>query len=174
MRNLKIGILLLATAIVLAACEDNDIMPDYQQKGTATTTVATITPSNAKPAKATNITISLTYVNPGSDPIKTVELKAKVGSSINAGEVAVTIADTSSWLVVTTDVTEIDVVKLKNGQPVTVTLDAIPDVKMRGKVFAIGQNYSENQGDIVYKVTVVLTDINPAMRWGMTAEVKFE
>jgi HlyD family secretion protein len=102
------------------------------------------------------------------------ELKAKVGSSINAGEVAVTIADTSSWLVVTTDVTEIDVVKLKNGQPVTVTLDAIPDVKMKGKVLAIGQNYSENQGDIVYKVTVVLTDINPAMRWGMTAEVKFE
>jgi len=102
------------------------------------------------------------------------ELKAKVGSSINAGEVAVTIADTSSWLVVTTDVTEIDVVKLKNGQLVTVTLDAIPDVKMKGKVLAIGQNYSENQGDIVYKVTVVLTDINPAMRWGMTAEVKFE
>jgi hypothetical protein len=80
MRNLKIGILLLVTASVLAACEDNDIMPDYQQKGTATTTVATITPSNAKPAKATNITITLTYVNPGADPIKTVELKAKVGS----------------------------------------------------------------------------------------------
>jgi len=102
------------------------------------------------------------------------ELKAKTGSSINAGEIAVTIADTSSWLVVTTDVTEIDVVKLKEGQPVTVTLDAIPDVKMKGKVLAIGQNYSENQGDIVYKVTVVLTEINPAMRWGMTAEVKFE
>ena len=102
------------------------------------------------------------------------ELKAKTGSSINAGEIAVTIADISSWLVVTTDVTEIDVVKLKDGQPVTVTLDAIPDVKMTGKVLAIGQNYSENQGDVVYKVTVVLTDINPAMRWGMTAEVKFE
>ena len=102
------------------------------------------------------------------------ELKAKTGSSINAGEIAVTIADISSWLVVTTDVTEIDVVKLKDGQPVTVTLDAIPDVKMKGKVLAIGQNYSENQGDIVYKVTVVLTDINPVMRWGMTAEVKFE
>ena len=102
------------------------------------------------------------------------ELNAKTGGSINAGEIAVTIADTSSWLVVTTDVTEIDVVKLKEGQPVTVTLDAIPDVKMQGKVLAIGQNYSQNQGDIVYKVTVVLTDDNPAMRWGMTAEVKFE
>jgi HlyD family secretion protein len=102
------------------------------------------------------------------------ELKAKTGGSINAGEIAVTIADTSSWLVITTDVTEIDVIKLKQGQPVVVTLDAIPDVKLNGKILAIGQNYSENQGDIVYKVTVVLTDTNPAMRWGMTAAVKFE
>ena len=102
------------------------------------------------------------------------ELKAKTGSSINASEIAVTIADSSSWLVVTTDVTEIDVVQLKEGQAVVVTLDAIPDVQMKGKILAIGQNYSQNQGDIVYKVTVVLTDTNSAMRWGMTASVKFE
>jgi HlyD family secretion protein len=76
--------------------------------------------------------------------------------------------------VVTTDVTEIDVVKLKDGQPVVVTLDAIPGKQLNGKILVIGQNYSENQGDIVYKVTVVLTDIDPSMRWGMTAAVKFE
>jgi hypothetical protein len=27
---------------------------------------------------------------------------------------------------------------------------------------------------VVYEVTVWLTDTDPAMRWGMTAEVKFE
>ncbi|HLO31635.1 MAG TPA: efflux RND transporter periplasmic adaptor subunit [Anaerolineales bacterium] len=101
-------------------------------------------------------------------------MKAKVGNSINAGEVAVTVADVSSWLVKTTDLTEIDVVKLKQDQPVTVTLDAIPDQALKGKIFSIGQTYAENQGDIVYEVTVVLTDTPPAMRWGMTAEVKFE
>jgi len=101
-------------------------------------------------------------------------LNAKVGSSINAGEIAVTIANTSSWLVVTTDVTEIDVVNLKEGQSVAVTLDALPNVKLKGKVLSIGQNYSKNQGDIVYEVKVLLTDIDPAMRWGMTAAVKFE
>ncbi len=101
------------------------------------------------------------------------QLDAKTGSSISAGQIAVTIADMSSWTVVTTDVTEIDVVKLTEGQPVTVTLDAIPDVEMKGEVLSIGQNYSQNQGDIVYEVTVVLTDTNPAMRWGMTAAVKF-
>jgi hypothetical protein len=37
----------------------------------------------------------------------------------------------------------------------------------------IGQNYSEKQGDVVYEVTVELTESLPTMRWGMTAEVKF-
>jgi HlyD family secretion protein len=102
------------------------------------------------------------------------KLNAKEGSSINAGQTAVTIADFSNWVVKTTDVTEIDVVKLKPGQPVTVTLDAMPNVELKGTILAIGQTYSQNQGDIVYEVTVVLTDTDPAMRWGMTAAVKFE
>ena len=102
------------------------------------------------------------------------ELNAKTGSSINAGEIAVTIADTSSWIVVTTDVTEIDVVKLTENQPVTVTLDAIPNADLKGNILSIGQTFSQNQGDIVYKVTILLTDKDPAMRWGMTAVVKFE
>ena len=100
-------------------------------------------------------------------------LNAKVGGSINAGESAVTVSDFSHWIVKTTDVTEIDVVRLQEGQPVTVTLDALPDVQMQGQILFIGQTYAENQGDIVYEVTVLLTDTQPAMRWGMTTEVKF-
>jgi len=102
------------------------------------------------------------------------QLNAKLGSSISAGQVAVTIADMSTWTVVTTDVTEIDVVKLTEGQSVTITLDAIPDMELKGEVLSIGQNYAQNQGDIVYEVTIVLTDVDPAMRWGMTAAVKFD
>ena len=102
------------------------------------------------------------------------ELDARTGSSINAGEIAVTVADFSSWIVKTTDLTEIDVVELGEGADVTVTLDAIPGKEMKGNILSIGQNYAENQGDIVYEVTIRLTDTNPAMRWGMTAAVKFE
>ena len=102
------------------------------------------------------------------------EINAKEGSSINAGEVAVTVVDFSKWLVKTTDLTEIDVVKLSENQPVVVTLDALPDVDLKGTILSIGQSYSENQGDVVYEVTILLTDTHPAMRWGMTAEVNFE
>ena len=102
------------------------------------------------------------------------ELNAKAGNSINAGEVAVTVADFSSWLIETTDLTEIDVVKLSEGQPVTVTLDAIPGETLNGVIESIGQSYEEKQGDIVYPVTVALENTHPSLRWGMTAVVKFE
>ena len=101
------------------------------------------------------------------------KMNAKQGSSIRTGEVAVTIADFSSWLVSTTDLTEIDVVELTENDPVLIRLDAIPDVELKGTVLSIGQIYTENQGDVVYEVTVQLTDAHPAMRWGMTASVTF-
>ncbi|RPJ20190.1 MAG: HlyD family efflux transporter periplasmic adaptor subunit [Chloroflexi bacterium] len=102
------------------------------------------------------------------------DLNAKAGGSINAGEIAVTVADFSKWLVNTTDLTEIDVVSLAEGQPVSVTLDALPGVELNGEILSIGQSYTENQGDVVYEVTIVLDDTDLAMRWGMTASVKFE
>jgi multidrug resistance efflux pump len=102
------------------------------------------------------------------------DLNLKVGEFAASGQPAITIADNSQWVVKTTDLTEIDVVNIKEGQPATVTLDALPGVKLLGNVLSISQNFAENQGDVVYEVTVLLTDQNPAMRWGMTAEVKFE
>ena len=102
------------------------------------------------------------------------DLPAKAGSSISAGQIAVTVADFSQWLVKTTDLTEIDVVQLQEGQPVVVTLDALPDAELNGTIQSIGQTFSENQGDVTYEVTILLNDIHPAMRWGMTAAVAFE
>jgi multidrug resistance efflux pump len=100
-------------------------------------------------------------------------LDLKVGEFIAAGSPVVTLADFSSWVVKTTDLTEIDVINIKEGQPVRLSLDAIPGATLNGYVLSIGQNYSERQGDIVYKVTILLGDKNPAMRWGMTAKVNF-
>jgi multidrug resistance efflux pump len=101
------------------------------------------------------------------------KLDLKVGQFVPAGQPLVTIADLSSWVVKTTDLTEIDVVNVREGQLVDVALDAMPDMTFKGNVLSIGQGYSEKQGDIVYEVTILLNDKNPAMRWGMTAEVRF-
>lgn len=102
------------------------------------------------------------------------DLQAKAGGSINAGQPAVTVADFSQWIVKTTDLTEIDVVALEEGQSVSVVLDAIPDIALAGELLSIGQTFTENQGDIVYEATILLTDSHPLLRWGMTAAVTFE
>jgi multidrug efflux pump subunit AcrA (membrane-fusion protein) len=102
------------------------------------------------------------------------DLPARLGSSISAGQIAVTVADFSSWLVVTTDLTEIDVVELAEGGPVAIRLDALPEVELSGTVLSIGQTFAESQGDVVYEVTLLLDDTHPALRWGMTAAVTFE
>ncbi len=101
------------------------------------------------------------------------DLNLKVGEFAASGQPVITVADNTQWVVKTTDLTEIDVVKISEGQPVTVTLDALPGVELNGNVLSISNNFSENQGDVVYEVTVLLTDQDPAMRWGMTAVVKF-
>ncbi len=95
----------------------------------------------------------------------------KVGVFAEAGVPVVTVADFSQWVVKTTDLTELDVVKVKEGQPVTITLDAVPGVTLNGYVTSIANSYGESQGDIIYEVTVRLSDTLPAMRWGMTAEI---
>jgi multidrug resistance efflux pump len=100
-------------------------------------------------------------------------LKVKGGESVTPGQVVLSVADFSGWIVKTTDLTELDVVDISEGEPVTITLDAIPDQEIQGQIQSIGQNYTEKQGDVVYEVTVELTEALPNMRWGMTAEVKF-
>jgi multidrug efflux pump subunit AcrA (membrane-fusion protein) len=102
------------------------------------------------------------------------DLPARQGNSIQPGQTAVTLADFSEWLVRTTDLTEIDVIQLSEGGEATVTLDAIPGEEFRGTILSIGQTYAENQGDVVYEVTIALKETHPAMRWGMTAAVTLQ
>jgi HlyD family secretion protein len=101
-------------------------------------------------------------------------LDLHVGEFNTPGTQVATIADLSTWVVKTTDLTELDVVSIHVGQAATVTMDALPDIRLAGIVDSIGQYFEEKQGDIVYEVTLKLTDTDPAMRWGMTVDVEFE
>jgi multidrug efflux pump subunit AcrA (membrane-fusion protein) len=100
-------------------------------------------------------------------------LDLKAGEYAAAGTPVLTVADLSNWVIKTTDLTENEVVNLSEGQPVDIMLDAIPNTPLKGNILSIAQNYTEKQGDIVYKVTILVTDKNPAIRWGMTAKVNF-
>lgn len=74
------NLIIILLGLVFLACEDNQVLPDYEKKGTATATVATITPSNASPLAGETVTITVKYINPASDPVKSITVSAKVGS----------------------------------------------------------------------------------------------
>lgn len=93
------------------------------------------------------------------------------GERASAGQVAVTLADDTGWLVETKDLTELDVVRVKEGQKVTFTLDALPGVTLSGTVTSIARLYVEKQGDVTYLVKIAVDEKSPEMRWGMTAAV---
>ncbi len=80
MKNLINLSIVLLMNILFAACDENDIMPEYEKKGTATSTVATISASNTTPLAGQSVTVTIKYVNPSTDPVSTIVLRAKVGS----------------------------------------------------------------------------------------------
>ena len=99
-------------------------------------------------------------------------LDMEVGEIVSPGETVVTLANLDGWLVETTDLTELDVVEVAEGDPVIVRVDALPDVEIEGIVTNIDTVSTLSQGDVVYAVTIRLqeTAVLP-LRWGMTVFV---
>jgi multidrug efflux pump subunit AcrA (membrane-fusion protein) len=60
---------------------------------------------------------------------------------------------------------------VKEGQPVNVTFDALPGKTITGQVARIAPMSTSGQSAVNYIVTVSLDEIDPALRWGMTAFV---
>ncbi len=87
------------------------------------------------------------------------------------GQAVVTLGDLRSLRVDTTDLSEADVARVKEGQPAKVTFDALPGRTIGGKVARIAPMSTPGQSAVNYVVTVQLDEIDPALRWGMTAFV---
>jgi len=102
-----------------------------------------------------------------------VDLTLQVGQRITAGIPVMTVADFSSWVVKTDNLSEIDVTSLREGQTAEIVLDALPDVTLNGEITHINSRFEEKRGDITFTVTIQLTQTDPRMRWGMTAAAYF-
>ena len=98
----------------------------------------------------------------------------KKGELLTAGTPPVTLADLSLFKIETTDLTELDVVKVNVGDPVVVTLDAIPDVQFTGSVESVEELGINKQGDITYTAVIALDQQDERLKWNMTASVTFK
>jgi HlyD family secretion protein len=102
------------------------------------------------------------------------DIMTEVGELVAPGVPVVSFAEFDGWLVKTTDLTELDVVAVKNGLPATVRFDALPGDEVNGVVNDIASVASVVRGDVTYEVTVTLDESELPLRWGMTAIVDID
>jgi RND family efflux transporter MFP subunit len=98
-------------------------------------------------------------------------LDVTTGEQVNAGETIASVGDFSTWLVETTDVSELDVVRVAVGDKATITFTALPGVVETGVVDSIEARGTENNGEINFAVTIQPDTYLPQLRWNMSATV---
>ncbi len=102
------------------------------------------------------------------------EIAPVVGEQVLAGTPVMQLADLAAWHIETDDLTELDVVKVKEGAPVNLEFDALPGVTLTGKVVRIKPMGAKKQGEMTYTVVVQPDNYEERLRWNMTATVTIE
>jgi multidrug resistance efflux pump len=105
-------------------------------------------------------------------PGTVVEILAKPGEPIGAFQPILILADLSEIRVRTTDLSEVDVPKLREGQTATIFFDALSDQSFTGTIERIADK-SSGVTSVYYEVTLTLDQVPAGLRWGMTAFVTF-
>ncbi len=101
------------------------------------------------------------------------DINIHVGDQIGPETAAVSVINPNQWIVETSDVTELEVVKISIGQKVTMVPDALPGVTINGTVESISSAFTKQGGDILYTVRIKVDKVDPRIRWGMTVEATF-
>lgn len=95
------------------------------------------------------------------------------GDYVSSGENAFELQNTSTYYV-EVQVNELDINKVKVGQPVTVVLDALQDVTYSARVAKVGSIGDDSSGVVSFTVVVEITEPDENIRSGMTAVVEIE
>jgi multidrug efflux pump subunit AcrA (membrane-fusion protein) len=101
-----------------------------------------------------------------------IELYAKPYEHLAPLQPVLLLADLTSLQLETTDLNEVDVVSLEIGQPVRITIDALPQTELSGSVARIASRVSPGSG-VYYRVWIRVPDLPEEIRWGMSAFVEF-
>lgn len=111
-------------------------------------------------------------VAPFAGTVTSIDLRA--GEYVTPGVALLRLGDLSQWQVETTDLTELNLVNVHEGTPVTLTFDAISGLEIPGTVSRM-ELYGENkQGDIVYTLIVRPDQHDERLQWNMTSQVNIE
>ena len=100
-------------------------------------------------------------------------VSARAGELIAPGQPLVTLGDLTTLRVETTDLDEIDAARVAVGQQASITFDALGEQVFTGRVTRISPMPEPGAGGVNYTVVLEL-ELDPAIRWGMTAFVDIE
>jgi len=98
-------------------------------------------------------------------------IAVREGEIVAPGRPVVFLGDLKTLRVETTDLNEVDIARVKVGQKVDITFDALPEKKLLGHVVRIAPMATTEEGGTNYTVVIELEELDPALRWGMTAFV---
>ncbi len=103
-----------------------------------------------------------------------VQVNVEPGELANPGVPVVVLATLGRLQARTTDLTQMQVVRVSAGQPVTVTIDALEDAPIKGTVERIELQAVDYRGDVTYPVLISLQTPPEILRWGMEALVEID
>jgi len=99
-------------------------------------------------------------------------LRVRTGEQVVQGVPLAEIGDARAWLVETDDLSELDVVRVRPGQEVRLTFDAIPGLQLRGVVERVQPKGEKKLGDMTYMAVVRVREGDERLLWNMTAVVE--
>jgi HlyD family secretion protein len=114
---------------------------------------------------------SLSLTAPISGEVTSVGYQT--GDTVSQGTAAVVIVDRSN-LYVDLQIDESHVAELSQGDKATITLEAVPNLSLTGKVTYINPVGTSNQGVVYYDVQVQLDKADPSILIGATADVTID
>ena len=91
-----------------------------------------------------------------------------------AGTTVITVADMSSWLIETTDVSELEVVRIAVGDTVDLTFAALPNLVLSGRVDRIQVRGTGESGQVQFAVVIRPDEHLSRLRWNMSVQVRIE
>jgi HlyD family secretion protein len=102
------------------------------------------------------------------------QIDTETGQVVGPGSAIVSMADLNAWQIETDDLSEVDVINVQPDQSVTMTFDALPGVKLNGKVLAVTPKAQTKRGDVTYTVKIAIEDPDSRLKWGMTGQVEIQ
>lgn len=96
---------------------------------------------------------------------------AKVGQGILPEQPVGALANSATWFVETTDLTENSIVAIQVGAPVKITVNALPGETFGGIVESIQGKGEKYQGDMTYRIRILMDQDDPRWYWNMNVKI---